>query len=179
MRASPALSLSVALLLAVGSRASGQDHRALEPGRRVRFVAPAVHPGRIDGNVVGSSNDTTVIVVPGRAAPLRVPTAAIGRVEVFEGRSRWQGAGVGARRGALIVGTIALAATLTLDRSDSTGTPPPMAEPVMAGAGSGALYGAIIGALIGADRWTALPRPAVSLHPAPAGRVAIGVTLVR
>jgi hypothetical protein len=61
--------------------------QALHPGKTVRVQAPAVLLERLEGVYLGRSGDT-VLVGSDERAPVRVPLAAVIRLDVSAGRSR-------------------------------------------------------------------------------------------
>ena len=79
---------ALAFLLAAPANAQLLE---LQPGARVRIVAPTVLGGKLEGTVVGRKGDT-LSIVPRNVAPVDIPISALSRVEIYRGKSRTAGA---------------------------------------------------------------------------------------
>lgn len=128
----------------------------LQPGARVRVVAPGVVAGRYEGTILTRSSDTLVVGAP-NATPIRVPLSRITSLEVSRGKSRADGAVAGIKWGAPIMAAIAASLVITTLANDCKTCSPLSADKAVSAIASltlgGALYGAGIGALIGREHW--------------------------
>ena len=152
---------------------AAQDNVSAPAGTRVRVTGSEVRARPVTGTVVGWHADTLVLLLQEGGESLRVPAAALARLEVSRGRR--SNAGRGARLGLLggaVVGA-GLGAAFADAQVVSNGTMVALA----AGFGSvtGMLLGAGIGAAIHSERWEDVPLPDVALVLAPPG--AGGLTL--
>jgi hypothetical protein len=130
-------------------------------GSRIRFQAPAVVQGRVQGTVM-SMDDRSLLISTENQTPLRVSRGDIAQLEVAVGRRRntRKGLIIGALAGAVFVGLVAAVPKDSfcppgdLDTQtclDTRSTFLALGLPVAA------LYGAGIGALIKSDRWSPVP----------------------
>src|SRR5687768_16544385 len=86
------------ILMAAGATAAPLHAQVtLQPGAKVRITAPTAGVERFQGTVIAAGD--TVDVARGDAR-VRVPAAAVTRLELSRGRSRLAGAGRGAMWGA-------------------------------------------------------------------------------
>ena len=146
---------------------SGLADSELQPGARVRVVAPGVVAGRYEGTLLARTPDTLKLGSPS-GAPVAIPIARLTSLEVSRGKSRAAGALRGIMWGAPI--GLALGA---LSASSVTGDCIGCTKDYSRGGWvavstvSGALWGAGIGALIGRERWDGFqlaPRTAVGVQ---------------
>jgi hypothetical protein len=143
----------------------------LQPGARVRVMAPAVLGGKLEGTIAARRGDTLSILA-GNVAPVDIPISALSRVEIYRGTSRTAGAKKGLLWG-LALGLPAGVLTAAGDNKTwnrvKNGCDPAwqdctlytdVEQVMLMTAGSGAI-GAGIGALIGRQRWETLQIPAL------------------
>ena len=149
-----ALSIVTLLVLALPARAQLTE---MQPGARVRIVAPGIVAGRYVGTVLSRGTDTLEVGAPG-TAPIKVPFARMTSVEVSRGSSRALGALRGVEWGApigLVIGVIAAAGTdsdpYCFDSCSTSGSY--KAGLIASSTLAGALWGAGIGAIVGRERW--------------------------
>lgn len=147
------------LCLAGGLRAQVAPLR-LDPGARVRVVAPSRTPARETGTVQAMGPDSLVLVRVG-GGRLAIPYREIDTVRVSLGPDRWRGARRGASLGALVgVGAGVIGGALGA-RNVSLG----IGESALVGAAGAGVLGAGIGAGVGVllapERW----RPYLLVHP--------------
>ena len=146
--------LAVLLLCTMHARAlqAQLSMAELQPGARVRIVAPGIVAGRYVGTVLTRTGDTLSLGSP-NAVPLRLPLDRLTSVEISRGKSRsagalrgivW-GAPIGLGLGVLSLGLADECVTCTDEPSD--------AEAVALYTLGGVLWGAGIGAIIGRERW--------------------------
>lgn len=83
----------VGLLSHTGSLAA--QVAEVSPGARIRFRAPPVVATRVTGAVLERRGDT-LLVGPERGSPFAVPISAFTTLEISKGKSRAEGAKVGA-----------------------------------------------------------------------------------
>jgi hypothetical protein len=138
----------VSLTLAFASAyAAGEDapmQQSLNPGMRVRILAPDVFAGRIIGIINSVDDQSVTIDVPGRSEPVSVLRKKIARLEVSEGpRSRGVDAAIGAGIGASI-GAAGGALASGSEKSHIVSSGEVAAVCALLGAGLGALIGATI-----------------------------------
>jgi hypothetical protein len=181
--------LAGTMLMVAGAIAAPLDAQVtLQPGAKVRITAPTAGVERFQGTVIAAGD--TVDVARGDAR-VRVPAAAVTRLELSRGRSRLAGAARGATWGAGI--GLGLGALTTSQRGTyGSGTCryslPGECEPYTTGewlamsTASGAIWGALIGAIVGRERWDTIAAPGISrtsISPwiAPDGRVGIVATV--
>lgn len=180
LRPLSALALSIAALAMITMPARAQQTE-VQPGARVRIMAPGIVAGRYVGTVLTRSADTLELGAPG-TAPIRVALARIMSLELSRGSSRSLGALRGVAWGApigLIVGIVAAAGTdsdpYCFDACSTSGS---YKAGLIAGSTlGGALWGAGIGAIVGRERWErfeAAPRTTLDLRH---GRTTLGVAV--
>ncbi|MEO7367046.1 MAG: hypothetical protein ABIZ36_03755 [Gemmatimonadaceae bacterium] len=140
----------------VVSAASAQysNRIGLASGTKVRVMAPGIFPERTTATVLAAQNDTIVMARSGGAVSFLVPVRDIQKLEISNGRSRFEWAGLGAVAGLLAGGIIG--GTIG-GRDDPTGLG--AASGFFVGAFQGVLGGAIIGGLAAPERWVNYPLP--------------------
>lgn len=156
LRLLSALALSIVVVTGTSAPARAQ-YTEVQPGARVRIVAPGIVAGRYVGTVLTRSADSLELGAPG-VPPIKMPFARITSLEVGRGSSRALGAGRGVMWGApigLVVGVIAAAGTdsdpYCFDTCTRSGSY--KAGIIAASTLAGALWGAGIGAIVGRERW--------------------------
>jgi hypothetical protein len=161
----------------------------LQPGAKVRITAPTAGVERFQGTVIATGD--TIDVARGDAR-VRVPAAAVTRLELSRGKGRLAGAG----RGALWGGGIGLAlGAITSGQRDEYADcddlepfvecdPYSTGEWLAINTVGGAAWGALIGAIVGKERWDVIPVPgatrtSMTVRPfmAPGREVGLVVTL--
>jgi len=133
----------------------------VQPGARVRFDLPGVH--RVEGLVL-AAGDTLDIAQRG-GARVRVPLAAVDRLELSQGKSAMRGGLRGVRWGAAIggiMGVVMLPSMRVCESVESCDRPRRLdAGESLSFLGTmglgGAVWGIGIGAAIGSERWSAVP----------------------
>lgn len=120
----------------------------VQPGVRVRVSAPGVVAGRIDGTVIGRTQDSIVVATPS-STQYRFELASLSAVEVYQSRSHARGAWKGALWGGGVMLPLALLGTMDTPQGTDQASVFLEVETVYAG------VGAIIGSIIGADSWSA------------------------
>jgi hypothetical protein len=128
----------------------------VSPGARIRFRAPPVVATRITGTVLERRADT-VLVAPEKGSPVTVPISAFTTLDISKGKSRAEGAKVGALWSAAVYALYAIAIASGGDPCDGRATcattNDPTAGDLIALTAAGAGLGAGIGALIGREKW--------------------------
>lgn len=151
-------------LLTIPVAVSHAQLAELQPGTRVRVLAPSAVAGKLTGVVLARVGDSVSISRPD-ALPVTVPLSAFTSLEISRGRSRSRGAVKGALWGG---GTfLLLSAILPADsRPCKEGQVEPDCERVSAGTNlaygglGGAFLGSLIGAAIGPEHWVRATLPA-------------------
>ena len=143
-----ALSASPSLAQTVASAAE------LQPGVKVRVVAPGIVAGRYVGTILSRSGDTLTLGSP-TAPPITLPSSRIQSLEISRGKSRADGAvrgivwgvPIGMALGALLIGSE--------DCPNCAGNRGEVGPGQALGSGglAGLAWGALIGALIGREHW--------------------------
>jgi hypothetical protein len=132
----------------------------VSPGARIRFRAPPVVATRVTGTVLERRADT-VLVAPEKGAPFTVPISALTTLDVSKGKSRAEGAKVGAIWSAGFYALYALAIASSGDSCDGkttcATTNDPTAGELIGFTAAGSLVGAGIGAIIGREKWERVP----------------------
>ena len=124
--------------------------QAVHPGKTVRFTAPSVLHGRLEGVYLGRSGDT-VFFGNDERGPIEVPSLAISALDVSMGKSRWRGALRGMLWGAAVaapLGALAIADTAWDTQADGS-----KASFVVTSVLSGAFIGGIVGLFVPARVW--------------------------
>ena len=134
---------------------------ALAPGVRVRLTAPTIGEEAVVGTVVSVDTAGTIVVRPsqrvgtdGEPSLLSIPSAAVKRLEISQGRHSSVSGGAGGALGGLMGGVLAGALLGSLATGPEAG---------MAYLGTlplGAAVGLVIGTVIGArprDHWQTVP----------------------
>jgi hypothetical protein len=173
------LLLTIALLPrgAAAQRASEPLER-VTPGTRVRLTAPSLSPRRIGGRMAGFTADTVFVIRAGTR--VAVPTAAVTRAEVSQGRDHLRGMVAGGLAGGAAGGAVGVLVGLA-GESDcqyclSSRTFEGAARAMFVGAVLWAPAGAMFGLVRGAERWEVLGQTgALRVIPVSDGRV--GITL--
>lgn len=174
------LLLAVALLPRGGAaQRAGEPLERVTPGTRVRLTAPSLSPRRIDGRIAGLTPDTVFVIRAG--ARVAVPTAAVTRAEVIQGRDHLRGMVVGGLAGAAAGGAAAVLVGLA-GESDchyclSSRTLPGAARAMFVGAVLTAPAGAMVGLVRGSSRWEVLGQ-AAALRVIPVSDGRVGISLV-
>jgi hypothetical protein len=155
------LSSGVLVAALLGSAGSMTAQVAeVSPGARIRFRAPPVVATRVTGTVLERHADT-LRVGPEKGSPFTVPIGAFTTLEVSKGKSRADGAKVGALWSVGFYALYALALASGGDSCDGSttcgNTKHPTAGELVAFTAAGAVPGAVIGALIGRERWERVP----------------------
>ena len=154
--------LAGVVLVGLLSPASSMTAQVAEvsPGARIRFRAPPVVATRLTGTVLERRADT-VRVAPEKGSPFTVPITAFTTLDISKGKSRAEGAKVGALWSAGFFGVYALAIA---SGGDSCGggatcatTNDPTAGELIGFIAAGSLFGAGIGAIISREKWERVP----------------------
>ena len=168
----PVSCLVAALVLGPVATAAAQDAPATlarYQGAQARFVW-TTEPGAVKrGTLLRGDGTSITFAVPGEGE-VTLPTASVGRLDVYAGRKRhtWQGLVAGAAAG------VALGFTNKVDRvrcKDSYTTACSRGEALATYGGAGALAGALVGTFVRSDRWTAVPLASLRTPAASAGGV--------
>jgi len=125
----------------------------VEPGSRIRFVAPARFGAPVTGIVLERHGDT-LRIFPTRGATFDMTLGEMAAVRISRGKSRMLGASVGALWGAGIYAVLGASVALS-QCSDCEYQVDPL-EATAAFAMSGAMAGATIGLIMGRERWETL-----------------------
>ena len=165
------LTLAIVALLASAPVLAAQQYEIL-PGTRVRVVAPGRFPGRVEGHLLEPySGDAGTLVIATSDGSVRVPSASVARLELYQGRSR----GRGALRGFLIGAPLGIAFALATKNDRNRGAYS-SGDSISVGtyAAGGVLVfggiGALIGGAVGVERWIPLAGPSrVSVVPVQRG----------
>jgi len=179
-RLGPAGSLGAAVLLvsmlAVAAEAGPDETQSstssILVGTRIRFHAPSVVNGRVEGIVIEKDSESLLVGINDRV-PLRVSRQAITQLDVSMGRHR------PVLKGALIGAAIGMTCSAITLGSDSSSTSGDIAAGIGLGAVGGAVWGAGIGALFKTDSWSSVPleRIQVGLGPTRGRGVALKVSV--
>lgn len=153
------LRLTLATVLALAcvssSRLAAQARSdEVQPGARVRVVAPGIVAGRYVGTVLSRSADT-ITVGSSSSLPIALPTSRIESLEISRGKSRADGAIRGIKWGAPFGALLGLAfiAAINDDCYECGFGSDNKAGFVALETVGGAMWGAGIGALVGRERW--------------------------
>ena len=159
MRHARVIIMALVACATVGSPLSAQIAE-VSPGARIRFRAPPIVLTRTTVTVL-ERHDDSVRVGPEKGSPFTVPLSAFTTLDLSRGKSRAEGAKVGALWGAGLYAILGLALT---DRIESctqgtscTKTRKLNAGDVLSYTAAGAVTGGIIGALIGREKWERVP----------------------
>jgi len=156
-----ALVAALAGLTASPSFAQGVSQAVeIQPGAKVRVIAPGIVAGRYVGTVLSRSGDTLTLGSP-NSLPIKLMASQIQSLEFSRGKSRSDGAvrgmmwgtPIGAAFGALLIGSDECPSCVDKGSKITAG------EALGAGAFAGLLWGAGIGALIGRERWDRFDLP--------------------
>lgn len=132
----------------------------VSPGARIRFRAPPVVATRVTGTVLERHADT-LLVGPEKGSPFSVPIGTFTSLDISKGKSRADGAKVGALWSVAFYSLYAIAIASGGDACDGratcTTTNAPKAGELVAFTVVGAIPGAVIGAVIGRERWERVP----------------------
>jgi len=159
------------LILASAPSTATAQQPETAPGSRVRVThncrvpddgparCPSRRSGRIwrhTGTLVGVRSDTLFLQIPTHQADVRLPLAAVQRLETPHGqKSRWAtGAGIGLVTGAVAGGVIGGVVGASSD-PDFAGLH--TLAGFIVGVPAGFLVGAVVGSFIRTDRWVAAP----------------------
>ena len=171
----------VATFLCPGELQAQDEAGPISVGSRVRFQAPTVIKGSVQGTVM-EVDDESLLVNTDEHRPFRVSRTAITQLEVAVGRQRnaRKGLIIGAAVGAVLLGFLAA----TPKDSDCPPDDPALQacldnrNSIMARVFPAAtLEGAGIGALIKSDRWSSVPRERVQFGLAPTRGKGLGLAL--
>ncbi len=139
-----------------GTGTLGAQVADVSPGARIRFRAPPVVATRVTGTVLERHADT-LLVGPEKGSPFRVTLGALTTLDLSQGKSRAEGAKVGALWSVGFYAIYAIAIASSGDSCDGstpcTNTNAPKAGELVAFTVVGAIPGAVIGALIGREKW--------------------------
>lgn len=171
--------------MAIGAARLQAQSMTLLPGAKVRIDAPAAGIRGFEGTIIATGD--TMDIARGDAR-VRVPTAAMTRLELSRGKS----AGAGAVRGAMWGGGVGLGLGLVtmgvIDgacESSSGGCRESRGDERLAWLGmntlGGAVWGVAIGALVGRERWRSISPSGLVLAPVlgPAGGMGVRVGFTR
>lgn len=158
-----ALAILLALVAAPAPSAAAQSAEPrlaeVQPGSRVRVVAPGMLAGRYVATVITRTADSLVLAAP-NTVPIRLPLAAITSIEISRGSSRWLGAQRGMAIGTPIgLGLGLLLAAAAADCHNCSAAASNRGAWFANGLLSGVFYGAAIGALVGRERWEPFSGP--------------------
>ena len=161
------LTLAIFALLASAPVLTAQQYEIL-PGTRVRVVAPGRFPGRVEGHLIEPySADAGTLVIATSGGSVRVLSASVARLELYQGRSRARGA----LRGFLVGAPLGIAFALATknDRNQGAHSSGDSISVNAYAAGGVVVFGgigALIGGAIGVERWIPLAGPSrVSVVP--------------
>ena len=150
--------LTAALLLAAAATGAAAQHRTLEPGDRVRVVAPTFHRGPLRGEVVRYVTDSLAVRESGGDSVYVLPLTQIRGLARNEGMQRGRSVRSGLRVGAFLGAAVGLIAGPFLAREEDTfvrNTALSGAVGTLTGAGLGALGGS----LFAGDQWQRFRMP--------------------
>jgi hypothetical protein len=138
----------------------------LEPGAKVRVVAPALWAARYQATI-GARRGDTLSLVRQKAAPIDVPLGSVTRIDVSRGRSRRAGAIRGIVWGAGVGVALGLVNATGYGRDPTTGCRTIACGPNIFADGAsfvfgGTLWGAGIGAIAGRESWQRVINPLAS-----------------
>ncbi len=166
----------LALLVPVSLLA--QEEAVVEPGAKVRVMAPSFSSQWLVGTLVEMRADSWVLEVEGRDSLLALPLSSVSSLEVSRGQKTraLKGAVIGLVSGAgggVLIGLLS---------DDGPGTYPAKDRALIAGvvfSVVGGLTGLGIGYGIKVDRWETVPldRLRVSIVPQRDGRFAVGFSV--
>ena len=149
----------------------------VQPGARVRVLAPGALAGRLTGIVIARSPDSLTITRT-NAPPLAIPIARLTSVELSRGKSHAAGALRGLVIGAgigLVLGLTPIPEpTCTTRGCDPKPTRGEFMGTMLLGAGG---LGAGIGAIVGREHWDGYQLPARVGLVLPSHRQGVGVSL--
>jgi len=172
--------LSICLVLTAVAPSALAQSNELQPGARVRVIAPGIVAGRYVGTILTRSGDTLQLGGP-NAAPVNVPVNRITSLEISRGKSRLHGAGRGVLWGTPIGLVVGLASANSLEDCTDFGCGDASSGErgayVLASTLGGALWGAGIGALVGRERWEHFDVGARSAFDFRDGRTRLGVAV--
>lgn len=134
------------VLVAIVVLAPALNAQVAHPGISVRVRAPGVLFDRFEGVYLGRAGGDTLLFGNDERGPVRVPAAAITRLDLGRGKNRWHGALVGALWGAGIIAALGAISAAT----DTAAAH--WAEVAFVAVG-GAEVGAITGAIVGRRTW--------------------------
>jgi hypothetical protein len=138
------LALATLLLAGAAARLDAQFGE-VQPGARVRIVAPGAVAGRVDGTIVRASHDTLWLSLS-NAAPSPVPVRLVHELDVSRGRSRVAGGIRGAIMGAAAGVVLGLSGNPNDDGMSAT-------EFFLTQIVGATAIGAGIGAYVGREQW--------------------------
>jgi len=134
----------------------------VSPGARIRFRAPPIVATRTKATVLERHGDT-LRVGPERGSPFDVPMSSLATLDISRGKSRWEGAKVGAlwSGGLYLLFGLAVLPSGDTCPADVGGasrcSPRSKARDVTEITLGGTVVGAVIGALIGREKWERVP----------------------
>ena len=149
----------------------------VQPGARVRVLAPGALAGRLTGIVIARTADSLTITRT-NASPLAIPMSRLTSVELSRGKSH----AAGALKGLVIGAAVGLVMGLTPipePTCTSRGCDPELTRGEFMGStilGAGSL-GAGIGAIVGRERWDRYQLPARVGLVLPSRTQGVGVSL--
>ncbi len=179
MRTVPARRLMLALALAVllprGMAAQQNGGHTLLPGDTVRVLAPSVHPGLIQGELLLYRADSLGIRDASTGTAYQFPLSAVRRLEKNEGLDRRRSVRRWATAGLFLGGALGLVSGPLIATAEPGGSV--VGPTVLAGLGGGVLglgLGAAGGSVFARDHWQRFRTPIV-VPPAPAAQVGVRV----
>jgi hypothetical protein len=171
------IACSTLALLACVAPISGQSpHSVPAEGQRIRVTAPDAGLRNRSGTFRGVHDGWLLVTAD---SSLRIPLAAIERIDLYAGRQShpWRGAGIGFLGGAALGFGLWYAADVgCYPEADTIGCA------TVFGAFGGGVLGALVGAVIGGfllktDRWEDAPLDGVRVGVAPSGNRGVVVRL--
>ena len=142
-------------------------------GSRVRVQVDSPPPARtLVGTLGGLTRDTLWLSPSNGGAGQRIPTGAIGRLEVSTGRHIVASHVILGTLGGALAGGLIAGVTSSCSR-DQWLCLQPLA--VAGGVMLGGAAGAVIGLLIKGEHWKTVPLPSVAVFPGPAHGVGVAV----
>lgn len=152
--------LTAALLLAAAATGAAAQHRTLEPGDRVRVVAPTLHRGPLRGEVVRYVADSLAVRESGGDSVYVLPLAQIRALARNEGMQRGRSVRSGLRVGAFLGAAVGLiAGPFMAKQGEEDAFVRNTALSGAAGTLAGAGLGALAGSLFAGDHWQRFRMP--------------------
>jgi hypothetical protein len=121
----------------------------VQPGARVRVVAPGMVAGRVEGTVISRMGDS-VVLATAQMTQIRLALGSVTSLDLYRGRSK----AAGARKGALWTGAITAPLLILGEIGDATLSDAEKVGFVAFGTGVWTGIGALIGMAVGAEDWS-------------------------